>query len=128
MTIRIPIQFLAFMVYTVGVLVLAGVISYFVFEWRDDDGASVSVNGITLESLDERIDKLDGRISGVSSRVSSLDSKVGTVSFGSSDSRQCHQALSDLILAVAEALATQNIGPSLERNISQIETDFNLYC
>ncbi len=48
MTIRIPLRFLLFVLYTTALLGGAFGISYAVFEWRDDDGA-----------IERRIDDLE---------------------------------------------------------------------
>ena len=120
MTIRIPAQFIAFVVYTVALLGGAFGISYAVFEWRDDEVESDGT--ITLESLDNRIDRLDGQITSLSSRVGNV-----SLASGSTDSRQCHRALADLSIAVAEGI-TQGLGLSLTEKIRQVEADFNLYC
>lgn len=121
MTIRIPLRLVLFILYTAAVLGGAFGISYAVFEWREDDGGSDS--GLTLESLDARIDDLDGRIDSVTKQVSGLRSASG-----SNDSTSCHATVKAMIFAAIEALAFQAVAPSLEREARELDADFSRYC
>ncbi len=73
MTIQIPVKFLLFVLYTAAILGGAFGISYAVFEWRDEgerpDG------GITLQSLDSRIDSLSSS-SGGSTGISAFEART----------------------------------------------------
>ncbi len=127
MTIRIPVQFLLFMLYTVAVLAGAFGISYAVFEWRDGDGASDS--DITIESLYGRIDDLNSQVRSLEGQVGSLTNRIGSLSSPSdSDSTQCHGAILSLILVTIEAQQGQLGGTALERELRELQNDFNAYC
>lgn len=117
MTIRIPLRVLLFVLYTGAILGGAFGISYAVFEWRDDDADSDGA--LTLESLDKRIDALGDRIDSVRTAAGAATSV---------DSSSCHNALKSMIFAVTEALATQSLGPALEKDIREADTAFNQHC
>ena len=124
MTIRIPVKFLLFILYTAAVLAGAFGISYAVFEWRDDDADS----SVTIEQLDERLDGLDGSVKGLRSRIDSVSSRVdGLTLTGPSGSRACHDALLDFILVVAER-ASSGGSPALVRDAEEAVDDFNRSC
>ncbi len=72
MTIQIPVRFLLFVLYTAAILGGAVGISYAVFEWRDEgEGPD---GGITLQSLDSRIDSLSSS-SGGSTGISRVEAQ-----------------------------------------------------
>ncbi len=84
MTFRIPTVLLVGVPIILIVLLGSFLMSYAVFEWRHDDGASDG--GLTLESLDERIDGLDGSLNNLDGRVDSVSSRGSvTVSIAPSD-------------------------------------------
>lgn len=126
MTLHIPVKFMLFVLYTCALLGGAFGISYAVFEWRDDGGGSDS--GLTLESLEARIDKVDGRVDSVTNRVSGL-----STASGSNDSTACHNAILARVGGLFEAtlLGLQGVGsipPSLAQVERESNADIGRYC
>ncbi len=121
MTIRIPIRLVLFILYTAAVLGGAFGISYVVFQWRDDNGRSET----TVESLDKRMQNLVTRLDTLNGDISNLRTEF-RLSSPPSDS-QCHNALLDLILVVAER-ASSGGSPALVRDGEEAVEDINRHC
>lgn len=128
MTIRIPLQFVAFFGYTAAMLVLAGLISYLIYDWRDEDGTDA--NGLTLESLSEELGTLANRLGGLDHDVSSLRNRADGLPNDTSggDSTACHNVLLETITVVVQAQGGQISGGALEARLTELDADFRANC
>ena len=118
MTIRTPVRFALFVLYTAAVLGGAFGISYIVFEWRDDAESDSTIT----ESLNNRIDRLDDQFSSLSSRFGSLSSA------SSADSAQCHLVLWELTIFEGQIRAGEISGTAFDQKAEELSDRFDASC
>lgn len=116
MTVRIPLRALLSILYTAAVLGGAFGISYAVFEWRDEDAGS--------ESIDRQIERLDLRIDSLSSQVSGVSASIGLYS----DSGACHRSIIELMTVTIQAQSGQISGGALESRVSEVFDVLDSQC
>lgn len=117
-TIRIPLRFVAVVLYTCALCGASAATSYAVYRWQHDPYA---------ERVDAELERLDDRGSTLRRDISALSTRVAAVEGDAARDRTCHVALVNLILYTNEALRS-GVSPTLRRDIEETARTLTESC
>ena len=125
MTIRLPMKLLAALAYTVALLSASFAISYFVFEWRQEDGSGDF--GPNIESVSNRVDQMDERLNSVD-EAEDLWNLFNNEPAATYDAAACDQAILAYVVLVSDTLSGQISGGAQDREYERVTKLWKAAC